>query len=64
MSASRQEVEGEGSGVQGLRSNPPADSVELVPVMALHALAYCPRLFYLENVEGQRCGQRPRLRGP
>ncbi len=22
--------------------------------MALHALAYCPRLFYLENVEGQR----------
>ena len=54
MSASRQEVEGEGSGVQGLRSNPPADSVELVPVMALHALAYCPRLFYLENVEGQR----------
>ena len=54
MSASRQEVEGERSGVQGLRSNPPADSVELVPVMALHALAYCPRLFYLENVEGQR----------
>lgn len=31
-----------------------AGSPDLLPVMALHALSYCPRLFYLENVEGQR----------
>ena len=31
-----------------------AGSADLLPVMALHALSYCPRLFYLENVEGQR----------
>ena len=37
-------------------SAPPraAGPADLLPVMALHALAYCPRLFYLENVEGQR----------
>src|SRR5437867_12351144 len=31
---------------------PPANShVPPIRVMALHALAYCPRLFYLEEVE-------------
>ncbi len=35
-------------------SAPQENSADLLPVMALHALAYCPRLFYLENVEGQR----------
>lgn len=29
----------------------PADSQETIRVSALHALAYCPRLFYLEEVE-------------
>ncbi len=38
----------------GSGSAPQEDSADLLPVMALHALAYCPRLFYLENVEGQR----------
>lgn len=38
----------------GSVSAPPENSDDLLPVMALHALAYCPRLFYLENVEGQR----------
>ena len=38
----------------GSGSTPQEDSADLLPVMALHALAYCPRLFYLENVEGQR----------
>ena len=54
MSASGREADREKRGAHGLRSNPGDDSAELVPVMALHALAYCPRLFYLENVEGQR----------
>ena len=54
MSASSREVNGEESRAQEFCSNPPEDSLDLVPVMALHALAYCPRLFYLENVERQR----------
>ncbi|MCY4648303.1 MAG: type I-MYXAN CRISPR-associated endonuclease Cas1 [Gammaproteobacteria bacterium] len=54
MSKSDREPDRRGSGALGLRSNPTEDSLDLVPVMALHALAYCPRLFYLENVEGQR----------
>ena len=28
--------------------------MSLIPVHALHALAYCERLYYLENVEGVR----------
>ena len=54
MSKSDREPDRRGSGALGQRSNPTEDSLDLVPVMALHALAYCPRLFYLENVEGQR----------
>lgn len=30
----------------------------LIRVMALHALAYCPRLFYLEEVEHIRVADR------
>jgi CRISP-associated protein Cas1 len=30
---------------------PSEDNGELIRVMALHALAYCERLFYLEEVE-------------
>ncbi len=37
-----------------MSSNPHGELADLLPVMALHALAYCPRLFYLENVEMQR----------
>lgn len=54
MSASGREADRKRRGARGLRANPGDDSLDLVPVMALHALAYCPRLFYLENVEGQR----------
>ena len=35
-----------------------------VRVMALHALAYCPRLFYLEEVEEIRVADAARLRRP
>jgi CRISP-associated protein Cas1 len=34
-----------------IQSETPADQQETIRVSALHALAYCPRLFYLEEVE-------------
>lgn len=54
MSVSSPEADGEKGGAHRLRSSRGHASLDLLPVMALHALAYCPRLFYLENVEGQR----------